>query len=97
MKSALLALSTASVLLAGCASMKVVQTDVASGATNPGAIYIRSYVGDEASFRGHHAQSTGERPLRRALAPAEYSKALKEEMEKMAPSRVLGSRPKISR
>jgi hypothetical protein len=89
MKSALLALSAASVCLAGCASMKVVKTDVASGATKPKAIYIRSYIGDDSTFVGHQAQSKGERPIRRSLAPAEFSTALKLELEKMAPARVL--------
>ncbi len=69
--------------------MKVSKTDVASGATNPRAIYIRSYVGGESDFVGHQAQSRGERPIRRSLAPAEFSQALKREREKMAPARVL--------
>lgn len=75
--------------------MKVVHTDVASGATKPKAIYIRSYVGDDSTFVGHQAQSIGERPIRRSLAPAEFSEVLKLELEKMAPARVLadGERP----
>jgi hypothetical protein len=89
MKSALLALSAASVCLAGCATMKVSKTEVASGATNPKAIYIRSYVADESNFVGHQANSKGERPIRHSLAPAEFSAALKQELEKMAPARVL--------
>ena len=89
MKSALFALSAASVCLAGCATMKVVKTDVASGATKPKAIYIRSYIGDDSTFVGHQTQHEGERPIRRSLAPAELSTALKNELEKMAPSRVL--------
>jgi hypothetical protein len=87
MKYALLALS-ASVALTGCATVKVAHTDVASGATNPRAIYIRSYMADESRFKGNHGH-VGEKPIRRSLAPAEFSKALKEEMEKMAPAMVL--------
>lgn len=88
MKFALLALS-ASLALAGCASVKVVHTDVASGRTQPRAIYIRSQLTDDATFRRHQADSTGERPLRRSLIPAEFSQVMKEELEKMAPARVL--------
>ena len=87
MKNALLVLSAA-VALTGCATVKVAHTDVASGATNPKAIYIRSYITDDARFKGNHGH-VGEKPIRRSLAPAEYSKALKEQMEKMAPAMVL--------
>lgn len=69
--------------------MKVTHVDVASGATNPKAIYIRSYIGDDSTFRGHQAHSKGERPIRRSLAPRELSVALKQELEKMAPAKVL--------
>jgi hypothetical protein len=86
MKNTLLIL-TAACTLTGCAGVQVTKTDIATGATNPKAIYIRSYA-DEAKFVGHHS-SPGERPIRHSLAPAEYSKALKEELEKMAPARVL--------
>lgn len=89
MKPALLALSAASVCLAGCAAMKVSQTHVASGATDPQAIYIRSYNGDESYFSGSQTQSKGEMPIERSLAPAEFSIALKNELEKLAPARVL--------
>ena len=68
--------------------MKVAHTDVASGATNPKAIYIRSYLAEDAHFKGNHGH-VGEKPIRRSLAPAEYSKALKEELEKLAPAMVL--------
>lgn len=87
MKYALLALSAA-VALTGCATVKVSHTDVASGATNPRAIYIRSYLADDARFKGNHGH-VGEKPIRRSLAPAEYSHALKEELEKLAPAMVL--------
>jgi hypothetical protein len=87
MKHALLALSAVTVLT-GCATVKVAHTDVASGATNPKAIYIRSYISDDAKFKGNHGH-VGEKPIRRSLAPAEFSVALKEQMEKMAPAMVL--------
>ncbi len=87
MKYALLALS-ASVALTGCATVKVAHTDVASGATNPKAIYIRTSMTDEARFKGNHGH-VGEKPIRRSLAPAEFSTALKQQLEKMAPAMVL--------
>ena len=87
MKHTLLALSAACALT-GCAGVKVVHTDVATGATKPDAIYIRSYIAEDAKFKGNHGH-IGERPIRRSLAPAEYSKALKEELELMAPAMVL--------
>jgi hypothetical protein len=87
MKYALLALS-ASLAFTGCATGKVTHTDVASGATNPKAIYVRSYIAESAKFKGNHGH-VGEKPIRRSLAPAEYSKALKEQLEKLAPAMVL--------
>ncbi len=86
MKNTLLLL--ASCALTGCAGVQVAKTDIATGATDPKAIYIRSYA-DEAQFLGH--QGGGEAPIRHSLAPATFSKALKEELEKMAPARVLAN------
>jgi hypothetical protein len=68
--------------------VKVAHTDVASGASNPKAIYIRSYMADDARFKGNHGH-VGEKPIRRSLAPTEYSVVLKQELEKMAPALVL--------
>jgi hypothetical protein len=87
MKYALLALS-ASMAVTGCATVKVAHTDVASGATNPKAIYVRSYIAESAKFKGNHGH-VGEKPIRRSLAPAEFSHALKEQLEKLAPAMVL--------
>ncbi|MEA3212179.1 MAG: hypothetical protein QOE70_5236 [Chthoniobacter sp.] len=87
MKHALLALSAVAALT-GCATVKVAHTDVASGASAPRAIYIRSYVTDDTKFKGNHGHD-GEKPIRRSLAPAEYSKILKEELSKLAPAMVL--------
>ncbi len=88
MKYTLLALGAACAFT-GCAGVKVAHTDVASGATNPKAIYVRSYIAEEAPFKGHHGGGEGNHAIRRSLAPAEFSKALKEELEKMAPAMVL--------
>jgi len=87
MKNSLLALCLA-LLLTSCASVRVTHTDVATGATNPKAIYIRPFDVSDCTFIGRH-QSVGEAPIRKSLAPAEFSEALKEELEKMAPTMVL--------
>ena len=87
MKNTLLTL-TAACALTGCAGVKVAHTDIATGATKPRAIYIRTFA-DEAKVRGQHSGGSGELAIRHSLAPAEFSKALKEELEKMAPAAVL--------
>jgi len=88
MKYTLLALGAACVF-SGCAGAKISHTDIATGAYKPKAIYIRSYIAEDARFHGHHGDSTGEHPIRRSLAPVAFSKALKEEMEKLAPAMVI--------
>src|SRR5262245_25164405 len=88
MKYTLLALGAACTL-SRCAGVGITHTDVASGATNPRAIYVRSYIAEDAPFRGRHGGGEGNRAIRRSLAPAEFSKAMKEELEKMAPAMVL--------
>lgn len=87
MKHTLLVLGAACALT-GCTGVNVVHTDVASGATKPKAIYVRSYIADDAPFKGNHGHPGG-RAIRRSLAPAEFSKAVKQELEKMAPAMVL--------
>ena len=88
MKYTLLALGAACTF-SGCAGVAITHTDVASGATKPQAIYVRSYIADDAPFKGHHGGGTGNEAIRRSLAPAEYSKALREQLEKMAPAMVI--------
>ena len=77
MKHTLLALGAACALT-GCAGVEIDHTDVASGATNPKAIYVRSYIAEDAPFKGQHGGGAGNRPIRHSLAPAEFSKALKD-------------------
>ncbi len=79
----------AALLLASCAGSYVQHTEIATGATNPRAIYIRPFDVSQAEFKGHHGETAGEKPLRRSLAPAEFAEALKEELEKLAPAIVL--------
>ncbi len=59
------------------------------GASNPSAIYIRPFCIDNAIFRGDEAASAGEMPIQRSLTPIAFANDLKEELEKMAPARVL--------
>jgi len=87
MKNSLLALCLA-LLLSSCASVRVTHTDIATGATNPSAIYLKPFDVSDCTFIGRH-HSPGELPIRKSLAPAEFTEALKEELEEMAPAVVL--------
>jgi Domain of unknown function (DUF4410) len=64
-------------------------TNCGVGATNPRAIYIRPFCIDTAVFRGDEALSDGEMPIRKALTPEEFASNLKEQLEKIAPARIL--------
>ena len=59
------------------------------GANGPRAIYIRPFCVDTAKFIADQAQDEGEYPIRKALAPVEFAEDLKEQLEKIAPTRVL--------
>lgn len=90
MKYTLLAFAAAAACaFYGCAGAKVTHTDVATGAYRPKAIYVRSYIADNAPFHGHHGDSIGEHKIRKSLAPAALSKAVREAMERIAPAMVL--------
>lgn len=64
-------------------------TNCGVGAANPRAIYIRPFCIDTAVFKGDEALSDGEMPIRKALAPVEFANDLKEQLEKIAPARIL--------
>lgn len=64
-------------------------TNCGVGAHCPSAIYIRPFCVDTAVFQGDQANSDGEMPIRKALAPVEFASDLKEQLEKMAPARIL--------
>ena len=64
-------------------------TNCGIGASAPRAIYIRPFCIDTAIFRGDEAASDGEMPIRKALTPVQFAGRLKEQMEKMAPTRIL--------
>jgi len=95
MKYSLPALCLA-LLLTSCAGVRVTHTDIATGATNPKAIYLRPFDVSDCTFIGRH-HSAGELPIRKSLAPAEFTEALKEEIEKIAPTAILkdGEKPEV--
>jgi Domain of unknown function (DUF4410) len=64
-------------------------TNCGVGASNPRAIYIRPFCIDTATFVGDEAASAGEMPIRKALTPVEFAEDLKEELERIAPARIL--------
>src|SRR6059058_531513 len=64
-------------------------TNCGVGASNPRAIYIRPFCIDNAVFHGDEAASEGEMPIRKALTPVEFAEDLKEELERIAPVRIL--------
>src|SRR5438477_1498871 len=64
-------------------------TNCGVGASQPKAIYIRPFCIDSAVFTGYETDSDGEMPIRKALTPIEFAGDLKEELEKLAPARIL--------
>lgn len=64
-------------------------TNCGVGAANPAAIYIRPFCIDTAVFKGGEALTDGEMPIRKALTPVEFASDLKEQLEKIAPARIL--------
>lgn len=65
------------------------QTNCGVGEANPSAIYIRPFCIDRATIAGDIAPSQGEVPLRTSLIPVQFAGDLKEELSKMAPTRIL--------
>jgi hypothetical protein len=59
------------------------------GASHPTAIYVRPFCIDTATFRGDIAASDGEMPIRKALTPIAFATDLREQLEKIAPTRIL--------
>lgn len=91
MKKTFLALGSAA-LLTSCAGVFVSDTQTAAVVTDrPHTIYIEPFSIAGAEYVGHHPGGPGERPIRESLAPAAFSEDLKEELEKLAPARVLRS------
>src|SRR5207302_6809833 len=69
--------------------VRMITANCGVGAYGPRAIYIRPFCVDTAKFTGDQAQSDGEMPIRKALAPVEFAQDLKEQLEKIAPARIL--------
>src|SRR2546421_10273572 len=69
--------------------VRMITANCGVGAYDPRAIYIRPFCVDTAKFTGDQAQSDGEMPIRKALAPVEFAQDLKEQLEKIAPARIL--------
>ncbi len=64
-------------------------TSCGVGAHDPRAIYIRPFCIDTATFTGDQTASDGEMPIRKALTPVSFASTLKEQLEKIAPARIL--------
>jgi hypothetical protein len=77
--------------------VRMITANCGVGAYDPRAIYIRPFCVDTAKFTGDQAQNEGEYPIRKALAPIEFAEDLKEQLEKIAPARVLrpGETPRL--
>lgn len=69
--------------------VRMITANCGVGAYGPRAIYIRPFCVDTAVFRGDVAHSDGEIPIRKALVPIEFAEDLKEQLEKIAPARIL--------
>jgi hypothetical protein len=69
--------------------IRMVTNNCGVGASGPKAIYIRPFCIDSAVFKGDQTPSDGEMPIRKALTPIEFAGDLKEQLELIAPARVL--------
>jgi hypothetical protein len=65
------------------------ETNCGIGAAHPRAIYIRPFCIDHATFQGDEGDSEGEMSIRKALTPIQFAGDLKEELSKIAPSRII--------
>jgi len=74
-------------MLASCAEVRVTRTEVATGAHDPKAIYIRPF---DVTYSTYECYQGGNgRAIRKSLAPIEFANDLQEELSKIAPARVL--------
>ena len=70
-------------------SLGIHMTNCGVAASHPSAIYIRPFCIDTAVFEGDQANNEGEMPMRKAIAPVEFAEDLKQELERIAPARIL--------
>ena len=75
--------------LSGIEGVRMVTNNCGVGAANPKAIYIRPFCIDQATVTGDFAHSEGEVPIRKALTPVSFASTLKQQLEKIAPARIL--------
>jgi hypothetical protein len=87
MKHHLLA-AAAAVCLSACAGTKVTNTVIATGAASPKAIYIRPFNISDGAYKGSFG-GDAVKAIRQSQGPALLSRAMKEELEKIAPATVL--------
>jgi len=73
----------------GSKDIHMVTMNCGVGASNPRAIYIRPFCVDTAVFKGDEALTDGEMPIRKAIVPVELANDLKQQLEKIAPARIL--------
>jgi hypothetical protein len=71
------------------ASAGIHMTTCGVGSHEPRAIYIRPFCIDNGTVTGDVAHSDGEMPIRKALLPVAFAYDLKEQLEKIAPARIL--------
>lgn len=82
-------LATSTTLLVSCAGTRVVDTQVASGAANPRAVYIRPFSSAGTEYTGETPGGPGEKPIRQSLLGRQFAEILEVEMDKFAPSMVI--------
>jgi hypothetical protein len=73
----------------GSKGIHMVTMNCGVGDSNPTAIYIRPFCIDTAVFQGDEALTDGEMPIRKAIVPVEFAQDLKQQLEKIAPARIL--------
>ncbi len=86
MKLALLSLCTVLFFVA-CAGMRVTNPEVATGAVDPKAIYIRPFDVSHAFYRDR--DNPNHQVIRKSQAPIKFAKILQEELSKIAPTAIL--------
>jgi len=85
--SLLIALGSLALMSACTSTMRVTNTEVATGAAHPKAIYIRPFSVEYAEFRdGNNPNSQA---IRKSQAPIQFAEVLQEELSQIAPTRVL--------
>src|SRR5436305_14970090 len=69
--------------------VRMITANCGVGAYNPRASYIRPFCVDAVISTGHQDQTDGVMPIRNARAQVESAQELEEQLEKIAPARIL--------